>query len=71
MAEFNEEDTAKAIRKLAEYTEEVRDKLVGYAVSYNVNIIGGSLPLLEDGKLYNVFVAKVMIGREKDLTHYF
>ena len=54
MAEFNEEDTAKAIRRLAEYTEEVRDKLVGYAVSYNVNIIGGSLPLLENGKLYNV-----------------
>jgi len=54
MAEFNEEDTAKAIRRLAEYTEEVRDKLVGYAVSYNVNIIGGSLPLYENGKLYNV-----------------
>ena len=32
----------------------MRDKLVGYAVSYNVNIIGGSLPLLENGKLYNV-----------------
>jgi predicted amidohydrolase/ribosomal protein S18 acetylase RimI-like enzyme len=54
MAGFNEEDIAKAIRHLAEYTEEVRDKLIEYAVSYNVNIIGGSLPLYEGGRLYNV-----------------
>jgi predicted amidohydrolase/ribosomal protein S18 acetylase RimI-like enzyme len=54
MAQFNEVDTAKAIRQLAQYTEEVRNKFVEFAISYNVNIIAGSLPVYEDGNLYNV-----------------
>lgn len=54
MAEFNEDDSAKAIRKLAQYSDEIRDKMVEYALSYNINIIAGSMPAYEDGKLYNV-----------------
>ncbi|MCC5946695.1 MAG: bifunctional GNAT family N-acetyltransferase/carbon-nitrogen hydrolase family protein [Bernardetiaceae bacterium] len=54
MAEFNEMHTAKAIRKLADYTEGIREKLIEYAVSYNINIIGGSLPIYENETLYNV-----------------
>jgi len=54
MAEFNEDDSAKAIRKLAQYTDQIREKLVDFAISYNINIIAGSMPLYEDEKLYNV-----------------
>ncbi|GAA4420780.1 bifunctional GNAT family N-acetyltransferase/carbon-nitrogen hydrolase family protein [Nibrella viscosa] len=55
MADFNDMPISQAIRKLAEITEPVRQKLVEFAISYNVNIIGGSMPLVdEDGKLYNV-----------------
>ncbi|ELR68536.1 Carbon-nitrogen hydrolase [Fulvivirga imtechensis AK7] len=54
MSEFNEDDSAKAIRKLAQYSDEIRDKMVKYALSYNINIIAGSMPVYEDGRLYNV-----------------
>lgn len=55
MAAYNHLSEANAIRKLAEYTEEIRDRFVNLAVSYNVNIIAGSMPeLAPDGRLYNV-----------------
>ena len=55
MADYNHLSEAEAIRKLAEYTEVIRDRFVNLAVSYNVNIITGSMPMHgEDGKLYNV-----------------
>ncbi len=54
MAEFNEDDAAEAIRKLAQYTDEIRDKFVQFAVSYNINIIAGTMPKYDDGHLYNV-----------------
>lgn len=55
MADYNHLSEANAIRKLAEYTDEIRDRFLNLAVSYNVNIITGSMPeLTEDGKLFNV-----------------
>lgn len=54
MAEYNHLPEADAIRKLAGFTEEVRDKFKEYAISYNVNIITGSMPLLKGKDLYNV-----------------
>ncbi|MCB2205818.1 bifunctional GNAT family N-acetyltransferase/carbon-nitrogen hydrolase family protein [bacterium] len=54
MAEYNHLGEAKAIRELANFTEDIRAKCVEFAMSYNVNIIIGSMPLLEDGKLYNI-----------------
>lgn len=55
MAEYNHLSEAQAIRKLAEYTEEIRDRFLNLAVAYNVNIITGSMPMLdESGKLFNV-----------------
>ncbi|MCB0551644.1 MAG: bifunctional GNAT family N-acetyltransferase/carbon-nitrogen hydrolase family protein [Phaeodactylibacter sp.] len=45
---------ADAIRGLAEYTEPVRDKLREFAISYNVNIIGGSMPFIREGMLVNI-----------------
>jgi len=53
MADFNHLGEAKAIRELAGFTEDIRRKCVEYAVSYNVNIISGSMPMLDEGKLYN------------------
>ncbi len=53
MAEFNHQGQAEAIRSLAQYTEPLRDKFSNYAVSFNINIITGSMPILYEGKLYN------------------
>ncbi|NJN41346.1 MAG: GNAT family N-acetyltransferase [Flammeovirgaceae bacterium] len=54
IAEFNEMDSASSIRKLAEYTTDIRNKFSELAVYYNINVIAGSLPEIENGKLYNV-----------------
>ncbi len=54
MAEYNHLTESEAIRKLAEHTEEIRDRFIQLAISYNVNIITGSMPLLRGDKLYNV-----------------
>lgn len=50
---YNHLPEMEAMRKLAESTEEIVKKIQEYAVSYNVNIISGSMPIIEDGKLYN------------------
>lgn len=54
MAPFNDIGAPAAIRKLAEFTEEIRDFFVKKAVEYNINIVSGSMPLYADGRLYNV-----------------
>ncbi|MCB0431191.1 MAG: bifunctional GNAT family N-acetyltransferase/carbon-nitrogen hydrolase family protein [Flavobacteriales bacterium] len=54
MAEFNHLPEPEAIRKLAGYTEPIRNKFQEFAISYNVNIITGSMPELVNRKLYNV-----------------
>ena len=43
-----------AIKALAQFTNEIVDEISHLAVSYNISIIAGSMPVLEDGKLYNV-----------------
>nr|WKN38109.1 bifunctional GNAT family N-acetyltransferase/carbon-nitrogen hydrolase family protein [Tunicatimonas sp. TK19036] len=48
------ESASDAVRQLAEYTEPVREKMQELAISYNINIIAGSMPVYEDHKLYNV-----------------
>jgi predicted amidohydrolase/ribosomal protein S18 acetylase RimI-like enzyme len=53
MAEFNHLGEAKAIRGLAKYTEPLFEKFREFAVSYNVNIITGSMPYQENNNLYN------------------
>lgn len=54
MAEFNQENPAEAMRQLAEYTEPLREEFVRLALTYNINIVAGSLPVLQHGDLYNV-----------------
>jgi predicted amidohydrolase/ribosomal protein S18 acetylase RimI-like enzyme len=54
MAMFRDVDAADAVRMLADYTESIRDKMQELAISYNINIIAGSMPVYEEHKLYNV-----------------
>jgi predicted amidohydrolase/ribosomal protein S18 acetylase RimI-like enzyme len=51
---FNQENPAEAMRSLSEYTEDIRAAFVNLAITYNINIVTGSLPQLRDGDLYNV-----------------
>ena len=54
MAEFNHLSEAASIRELARLTEGIVEHFSGLAVSYNINIIAGSMPEMVDGVLYNV-----------------
>jgi predicted amidohydrolase/ribosomal protein S18 acetylase RimI-like enzyme len=46
---------AEAMRQLSGYSEDMRQAMTEMALSYNINIVTGSVPeLREDGKLYNV-----------------
>lgn len=54
MSPYNDMPERMAMEKLSEHTKEIKQKLTQFAVSYNVNIIAGSMPLYERGKLYNV-----------------
>jgi predicted amidohydrolase/ribosomal protein S18 acetylase RimI-like enzyme len=54
IGQFNESNAAMAMRKLAGYTDELIQRFVEYALSYNINIIAGSMPLYREGELYNV-----------------
>ncbi len=53
MAENNHLSEPEAIRKLAKYTEIITQKLGELAISYNINIITGSMPEVIDGRLFN------------------
>ncbi|WP_237133113.1 bifunctional GNAT family N-acetyltransferase/carbon-nitrogen hydrolase family protein [Pseudohongiella sp. O18] len=53
MAQYNHLSVTQSIRELAKYTESIRDKFIDFAISYNINIITGSMPYLIKGKLYN------------------
>jgi predicted amidohydrolase/GNAT superfamily N-acetyltransferase len=54
MADFNHLSEADAIREIARYCEPIRKRFQEMAISYNINIITGSMPMVEDGNLYNV-----------------
>lgn len=54
MAEYNHLSEPDAIRKLAEYTERLRDTFSEFAISYNINIITGSMPEFKEDVLLNV-----------------
>lgn len=54
LAEFNDLDEAEAMRGLAQYTPEIKNTFKELAIKYNVNIITGSLPSIENDKLKNV-----------------
>jgi len=47
-------DQTRAVRFLAGFTEQFRNEMSDMAVSYNINIITGSMPLIENDRVYNV-----------------
>lgn len=53
MGSFNHLPGHEAIRELASYSKSIKDAMSKLAISYNVNIIGGSMPEIHDGQLYN------------------
>tara|TARA_R110001606_G_scaffold103595_3_gene226563 strand:+ start:106136 stop:107659 length:1524 start_codon:yes stop_codon:yes gene_type:complete len=54
MADYNHLPESKAIRELAKYTPKIVQKFSELAISYNINIITGSMPEIKDELLYNV-----------------
>ena len=54
MAENNHLSVSQAIRELAKHTDEIKQRFSQLAISYNINIITGSMPELVDDLLYNV-----------------
>ncbi len=54
MALTNEDSPSVAIRAMAAFTGPIKAKMMELAVSYNINIVAGSMPVYEDGRLSNV-----------------
>jgi len=54
MAENNHLSEPQAIRELAKHTETIVQKFTDLAISYNINIITGSMPEIVGDRLYNV-----------------
>lgn len=54
MATFNHLSESLAIRELATFTEEIVENFSRLAIHYNINIITGSMPQMENGQLLNV-----------------
>lgn len=67
LAEFNHLDTSEAMRQLAQKSEQIIKKISELAIAYNVNIIAGSVPVMEDGKLYNI---SYLCHRDGKLSEY-
>ena len=54
MAKNNHLAESEAIRELATHTGEIVRKFSSFSISYNINIVAGSMPEIKEGKLYNV-----------------
>ena len=54
MAENNHLPEAQAIRELAKHTPGIVEQFAKLAISYNINIISGSMPEILNGRLFNV-----------------
>jgi predicted amidohydrolase/ribosomal protein S18 acetylase RimI-like enzyme len=54
MADNNHLPESEAIRELAKYTPQIVQKFSELAISYNINIITGSMPEIKNEFLYNV-----------------
>jgi predicted amidohydrolase/GNAT superfamily N-acetyltransferase len=46
--------TVEAMRFIATFTEQIKNRFAYLAVEYNINIIAGSMPEVRDDKLYNI-----------------
>mgnify|MGYP006288342695 CR=1 FL=1 len=50
----NQETSIIAVKSLSTYTSAIYDALSKMAVTYNINIIGGSIPVWEEDAMFNV-----------------
>ncbi|MGB5363251.1 MAG: carbon-nitrogen hydrolase family protein [Aureibaculum sp.] len=53
MAENNHLSEPEAIRELANHTDDIVKQFSKLAISYNINIITGSMPVIKNDRLYN------------------
>lgn len=67
MADNNHLPESQAIRELAKHTEGIVQKFSELAITYNINIITGSMPEMKDGLLYN---AGYLCRRDGTLERY-
>ncbi|MBU0487158.1 MAG: bifunctional GNAT family N-acetyltransferase/carbon-nitrogen hydrolase family protein [Bacteroidetes bacterium] len=66
MAENNHLSEAEAIRELAKFTPDIVQRFSELAISYNINIITGSMPEIENDRLHNAgYLCKRDGTREK------
>lgn len=54
MSYLDEKSPSQAVRRLTQYTEDYIELFTEFAVRYNVNIIGGSHFVEEEGQIYNI-----------------
>lgn len=54
MSNFNEMPEPMAIRKLAKFTEQLKEEISKLAIKYYINIVAGSMPLVVNEQLHNV-----------------
>jgi predicted amidohydrolase len=54
MSKYNHLSEPESIRQLAEHTKEIVRRFSELAISYNINIITGSMPEIVDNALFNV-----------------
>lgn len=54
LSRYDQENPPQAMRFLADYTDRLKEKMLAMALTYNINIVAGSLPYCVDQKLYNV-----------------
>lgn len=50
----DQNNQTEAIRFLASFTERFKNEISQLAVSYNINVITGSMPIIEDDVVYNI-----------------
>jgi hypothetical protein len=54
MSEENELPEADAIKKLCSFSNEIKERFIKLAIKYNINIITGGMPEMDEGALLNV-----------------
>lgn len=70
MAENNHLSEPDAIRELAKHTQTITDKFSELAITYNINIITGSMPEIKDERLYNVGYLCRRDGTTENMKNY-
>jgi len=67
MAQFNDLNEAEAIRGLSSYTERLLETFRNFAITYNINIITGSMPRVAGEHMHNV---GFLCRRDGSVEHY-